>query len=488
MCSRPLGADTNVARTHAAGDLQQPFDAAVVVTTTLRPTLAQAVRSIFEQDLAERVQILVGIDRRDGDSARIEALAAECPERMALTIVDPGYSTARTNGGVHASRNGGALRSILSLLANSRHVAYLDDDNWYAPDHLSSLRRAIDGVGWAWTQRWFVDAATDAPIAVDAWDSVGPDAGVFARLMGGLVDANCLMIDTRRCLDVLWRWSQGAARDDAWDDRFVFEALRELEPGQGTGRPTVHYRLDRTRHVALAARIATAPPQPPRRRRMDLAVVMRRLHPVSPYAHLPAAEAGGEGASIHDGYRAVLRHVAARSVLDAGAGDGRTTIALARAGRDAGLDPLVVAIESWRPGVDLGLRNPAGTSFAGAYEAFLRRIVDAGCASSVVPLASAPPDAARGLARLGVVVDAVRVARLSGLAEETALHDLIRLFWPLVRPGGVLFVDRYKPRMALARRGVAAFAEPRGLALRLAGTGEQRVFALIKPAQDACPV
>ena len=48
---------------------------------------------------------------------------ARRPTAMALTVVDPGYSTARSRGGLYAPEAGGSLRAALTLLANARHVA-----------------------------------------------------------------------------------------------------------------------------------------------------------------------------------------------------------------------------------------------------------------------------------------------------------------------------------------------------------------------------
>ena len=62
--------------TAPGGDLQTPFEAAVIVATILRPTLLQAVRSIFAQDLQGRVQILIGIDKVKGDRGMLDALRA----------------------------------------------------------------------------------------------------------------------------------------------------------------------------------------------------------------------------------------------------------------------------------------------------------------------------------------------------------------------------------------------------------------------------
>ena len=132
-------------------DLQNPFDVAVVVPTILRPSLKRTLRSIFSQDFPGRIQILLGIDIKKNDAAVIDDACRQIPNNCAVCVLDLGYSTSTRHGGLHPAADGGALRTIMSYAANSRYPAYLDDDNWWAPQHLASLRRAIEGFHWAFS-------------------------------------------------------------------------------------------------------------------------------------------------------------------------------------------------------------------------------------------------------------------------------------------------------------------------------------------------
>ena len=60
-------------------DRQRPADVAVIMPTIIRPTMKEALQSVFRQAPARRIQILIGIDRPDGDVALIEAICAERP-------------------------------------------------------------------------------------------------------------------------------------------------------------------------------------------------------------------------------------------------------------------------------------------------------------------------------------------------------------------------------------------------------------------------
>lgn len=228
-------------------DLQTPADVAVVIPSILRPTLGEALDSIFEQSFGGRIQVLVGIDKPVGDIGMVDALCARRPANVTVQLFYPGYSTSVRHGGVHPARDGGVLRCLLSYLANSRLVAYLDDDNWWDHDHLRQMCRAMERAAWAYAFRWFVHPRSRRPICVDDWESVGPDGGVFKR-QGGWVDPNCLMIDKLACESVIRYWDVPLAGDvtQLTSDRNVFASLRAGFAGASTGRPSVYYVMGLT--------------------------------------------------------------------------------------------------------------------------------------------------------------------------------------------------------------------------------------------------
>jgi len=227
--------------------VQRPFDAAVVIPTVLRPTLRDAVLSVFRQSFPGRLQILIGVDLPKGDSGVLDEILARRPPRHAVTLLDLGYSVSVRNGGVHLDGLGGTMRAILSYMANSRYVAYLDDDNWWAEGHVESLLKAIPGHDWAFSLRWFVDEVTRQPVGIDNFESIGPGQGVYTVGLGGWVDPNCLMIDKLACEPVLRCWStQFPFRGTNWSsDRAVFDALRHRR-FICTSEPTAFYAMHRS--------------------------------------------------------------------------------------------------------------------------------------------------------------------------------------------------------------------------------------------------
>lgn len=225
--------------------LQQPFEVAVVMPTLLRPTLADALASIFAQEFRGRTQVLLGIDVAQGDPALVDQLCANRPPHCVVQLFHPGYSTSVRHGGLYESQDGGVMRYLLSLLANSPYIAYLDDDNWWHPQHLALLTQVIPWADYAFTHRWFVHPETKRIVHRDDWESVGPGKGIYAQRFGGFVDPSCLMIDKRKCADILPHWTRPLPLDPKGmsADRRVFQALAP-RLGFRIDNPTVYYRMD----------------------------------------------------------------------------------------------------------------------------------------------------------------------------------------------------------------------------------------------------
>jgi len=223
-------------------DLQMPADVAVIMPTLLRPSLKMALRSIFEQSHKGRIQVLVGVDRPEGEVTIVDDCCEGRPPNVVVQILYPGYSTSVRHGGLGTARDGGVLRSVLTHLANARYVAYLDDDNWWHRDHLSRMLKVIRKADWAYALRWFVHPLSKQVICVDEWESLGPDRGIFSV---GWVDPNCLMFDKLACESVIQYWNIPLPGDatQLTSDRNVFANLRARFVGATTGKPSVYYVL-----------------------------------------------------------------------------------------------------------------------------------------------------------------------------------------------------------------------------------------------------
>jgi hypothetical protein len=255
-----------------ASAMQQVFDVAVVMPTVGRASLRQAVQSVFDQAFPGRIQLLIGVDAPLSAFDEHERLFAATPPNVTVCFFYPGYSTSLRHGGVHPARDGGAMRAVLTYMANARYVAYLDDDNWWGPVHLQSLRTAADGKDWAYADRWFVDQDTRKVVGPDDWESVGPGRGIFLERFDGWVDPNCLMLDKLTCEPAIRLWTVPLPGDHKAmsADRNVFAYVREKSAPGVSGLTTTYYALQaddgmhpyRQKMIEAQADVAKAYPKP----------------------------------------------------------------------------------------------------------------------------------------------------------------------------------------------------------------------------------
>lgn len=227
----------------AGFDVQRQFSAAVIMPTIGRSTVIDAVTSIYKQVQVDRVQLLIGVDVANADFADLVQLLRQAPAHVDPYLFYPGYSTSARHGGLSPAFDRGNLRTILSYLANSRYLTYLDDDNWIAPNHLRSMLDATEGKEWCFSYRWFVEPKERVPLCVDTWESVGPGLGIFNDKFGGWTDPNTIMPDKLACEPVLRWWGLPIQGDTGAmsADRNVFNWLRHKSvPGQ-TNLATVYY-------------------------------------------------------------------------------------------------------------------------------------------------------------------------------------------------------------------------------------------------------
>jgi hypothetical protein len=221
-------------------------DISVVMVTVCRKSIYRAIRSVFRQDFEGTIQLLVGVDiEKFGNFSEImNELMTECPPHIVLTAFNPEYSTSTRHGGIHSSWYGGSMRTVLSFLSSSELVTYLDDDDWYEPQHLRLLYEAIQGHSWAFTLSNYADPNSDEILGVDTIESVGPNKGVYIDKFGGFVRPSAMLINKIKLSHILHLWSIAPYASGDGEDRLIFkELLKCLDYGE-TGIPTVNCSID----------------------------------------------------------------------------------------------------------------------------------------------------------------------------------------------------------------------------------------------------
>jgi predicted O-methyltransferase YrrM len=183
----------------------------------------------------------------------------------------------------------------------------------------------------------------------------------------------------------------------------------------------------------------------------ELADAFRRIGITRDYAGLDLTmpvdlQGWGSTATI---FESVITEVRPDVVIEVGTWKGASLLHMDKVAQHIGLETAFIAVDTWLGSNDSlwltddrRLLNLNG-GYPSLFPQFVANVVAHGAADRVFPLPMTSSTAARVLAALNVTADAVYLD--AGHDYEDVAADL-KLYWPLVRDGGVLFGDDYDHR------------------------------------------
>lgn len=191
---------------------------AVITATTGRASLQQAIDSVAEQTYPNVHHYVIA----DGVTLNIKAGRA--------TVIELPNPTGK-NGVMN-----GAICAAGAFIATEDYVTYLDDDNWFEPNHIESLVTAIGDNAYAYSLRKLVE-----PDGTFWANDDGESLGHF----GEMVDANCLMMLRNLAIGTAPLCMSSTPDGGSTWDRVVWNALQQHKvKWAATGQYTVNYRMD----------------------------------------------------------------------------------------------------------------------------------------------------------------------------------------------------------------------------------------------------
>lgn len=217
-------------------------DSAIVIIATIgKPTLRRAVESVLNQT-HENVRALVVVDGPEfmWNAIHLSSVEGHTDTPRVQVVTLPQNTGA--NGYV-CHRIYGAM----PMLVNQDYVFYLDDDNWYDPDHVKNCIKACkeNDLDWCFTLRNIYQDGEY--LCRDECESVGlwpvwynPD---FAH-----IDTNCYCLKREVAVQIAPRWHK-SRRDAAGNvlpsaDTEICNFLRRARPRHAlVPRFTVNYEL-----------------------------------------------------------------------------------------------------------------------------------------------------------------------------------------------------------------------------------------------------
>lgn len=140
----------------------------------------------------------------------------------------------------HSGWNGHRVYAALPLISEADYILYLDEDNWFEPDHVEKMINFIKEkeLTWCYSLRNVVDQAGDF-VAQDNCESLGEWPPAFG-LGRKFVDTNCYCFK-RKYLAQVAHYFYG--RDFLQDRDFFDGVVKTLPDFACTGEYTVNYRI-----------------------------------------------------------------------------------------------------------------------------------------------------------------------------------------------------------------------------------------------------
>jgi len=211
----------------------------VITPTTGMDTLAQAIKSVSTQN-AEHIIVVDGVQFAE-KTVKIVTDNAHPKLRIIIVPENTGNPQRHFNPEYNGRFYGHRIYGAMANLVNTDHIMFLDEDNWYEPDHVASMVQLIENhnLEWAYSLRNVVDAQGKF-ICQDNCDSLG----VYPNYKHiPFVDMNCYCFRTGVLLKIVDTFQVPSYNCDRALFKKAVASSSDYDKFGGTGRYTVSYRI-----------------------------------------------------------------------------------------------------------------------------------------------------------------------------------------------------------------------------------------------------
>lgn len=216
--------------------------AAVIIPTTGRATLRRAVQSVLDQTFRNVVAVVV-VDGPQFGPATIEALDGMLPNPRIQLMPLPQNTGAN---GYQGHRIYGSVPQVV----NQDWIFWLDDDNWFEPDHVAECVGSCveHGLSWCATLRNIYEP-DGAFLCVDECESLAVVPTWFNPSQHH-VDTSCFCLSREVAIQLSMHWHRPHLPFDSDPAKYVSpdtaicQVLRADAPRYAlVAKPTVNYTL-----------------------------------------------------------------------------------------------------------------------------------------------------------------------------------------------------------------------------------------------------
>ena len=194
----------------------------VITPTTGKDTVHKAIQSVRDQTITtEHLVVLDGFQKADGYIPKDLLRIIELPENVG-------------GDGWYGHR----VYAAMPLMVNADYILFLDEDNWFEPNHVETMINKIKSkdLMWAYSLRRIINER-DEYVFDDDCESLGRYPAFYDYLLN-FVDTNCYCFKREYLVNIAHAfYGQWGA------DRPFYKAAASALPAFGcTGEATVNYR------------------------------------------------------------------------------------------------------------------------------------------------------------------------------------------------------------------------------------------------------
>lgn len=212
----------------------EPKTVTVITPTIGSPKLRDAIDSVKAQTY-KHINHLVVVDGPDYTQAVYSLLSLkEVTEEIQLTTSP--FNTGKVGNGFYGHR----IYAAYPHLINTDYIFILDEDNWYAPDHVESLVKVLEQNAFAYSLRKIYDENKNY-LCDDNCESLGkwPIYFTHGKEESFLIDTSSFAFRRDFLITASQFWHHG------WGgDRHFFYAVKDHCRWDTNGKHTLCYRLD----------------------------------------------------------------------------------------------------------------------------------------------------------------------------------------------------------------------------------------------------
>jgi glycosyltransferase involved in cell wall biosynthesis len=204
--------------------------AVVIIPTTGADTLIQTIESVAKQTYNNVTAHIVVDGKQFASKVRKMLLGKGFQVPIRVEYLDENVGA----GGFYGHR----IYAAYSHLVNEDYVFFLDQDNWFEPNHVETMIGKLESTNsdWVYSLRNICDKEGNF-VCQDNCESLGKwEAWTNCYH----IDTNCYCFTNKVAVTIAGAWHGGWGQD-----RVVFQALKQYFPNfTCSGNYSVNYRLD----------------------------------------------------------------------------------------------------------------------------------------------------------------------------------------------------------------------------------------------------